>query len=652
MKKKTAPPPPLQLGVLERAIAALSPSWALSRHKTRTATALAGGYVGAGYSERLAYWQPGIYDADGSTVRDLRELRARSRDLVRNSPIAAGAIETHVTHVVGSGLTLQSRIDADTLGLDDDAAAAWQSATERRWRLWACSTLCDAGDELTFAEQQDLALRTKLESGDTFVVLARIERVGWPFTMALQVIEADRVCNPGFAADSSAMVAGIERSAAGAPVAVHICSQHPGAMIAIGVQTWTRIALRGGSGRRNVLHLKRKLRPGQARGVPELAPIIGTLKQMARYSDAEIDAAVNAAAQAVFVKMDPDSFAELFDDEAQNALISSASRWDGTLRSGSAVNLLPGESIEAPALGRPNPNFDPFMSAFMRFVGIGLNIPHEVLSKSFQASYSASRAALLDAWRTFGVRRSQHASQLCQPVYEEWLADEVAAGAIAAPGFFADAAIRSAWCGSAWSGDGPGALDPLKEANAARVRLELGITTLADETVAYDGGDWEQNTRQRVREVEERVEGGLQAPIAFAPGAVPVQPLPAGPMAPADPAGPMDPAEPGTDIEDETRAPGEALEDAPSRVDEPSLTAAILALAARPHAVQPIHITVEGSTINNPPQQINVAGPTIQVEPPQVHVAAAAQLPAPPAQAMKYLIKRDAEGVILGIERA
>ncbi len=539
----------LQPGLLDRFIERVAPSWALSRHRARVTMAASGGYVGAGYSERMAYWQPGVADADGDSVRDLRELRARSRDLVRNSPIAAGAIETKCTYVIGGGLTMQSRIDAKLLGLDADQSSEWQTRTEARFRLWAESTFCDVYDEQTFAEQQDLTQRTRSESGDALVVLAKKPRAGWPFNLALQVIEADRVCNPNFAADSPTITQGLERDATGAAVAVHICSHHPGSPMAGGAATWSRVALRGASGRRNALLIKRKLRPSQTRGIPMLAPIIGTLKQMTRYSDAEIDAAVNAAAQAVFVKMDPDAFDELFDEDSKGGLIDQAKRCDGTLRSGAAVNLLPGESIESPALGRPNPNFDPFMTAFMRFVGIGLNIPHEVLSKAFQSSYSAARAALMDAWRTFSIERAWFASKFCQPVFEEWLADDVAAGFTHAPGFFADPAIRAAWCRTQWSGDGPGALDPLKEANAAGRRMELGITTLADETVAYDGGDWEQRHQQRTREKHEREEAGLEASVnAGVRPSAPQPPLDVAELGDDDPADPA--GDPPADIAD------------------------------------------------------------------------------------------------------
>lgn len=508
-----------RLTLIDRALGALG------LQRAPAIQANVGSYASAGYSERLMHWQPGVRDADSDAVRDLRELRARSRDLVRNSPIAGGAQETQVTHIVGSGLSMQSRVMVDVLGLSPEAAARWQADVERRFGLWADSELCDASREQTFYELQDLALRTQLESGDAFAALVQVSDApgDWPYSLAVQIIEADRVSNPGGKVDTPQLTAGIERNAAGAAIAAHVCNRHPGSFTSLAGATWSRVEFRGRqSGRRNLLHLKRKLRPGQSRGIPALAPIIATLKQMARYSDAEIDAAVNAAAQAVFVRMDPNAFTELFDEDAQDTIVQKGMGWDGGLRAGRAVNLLPGESVESPELGRPNPNFDPFMTAFMRFVGIGLNIPAEVLSKHFQSSYSAARAALLDAWRTFNIRRKWLASRFCQPIFEEWLADEVAAGRIAAPGFFADPMVRAAWCAATWSGDGPGALDPLKEAKAMRERLDIGVTTLAEETVAHDGGDWETKHRQRSREVADRVRDGLQPPaVAPQPTAAP-----------------------------------------------------------------------------------------------------------------------------------
>lgn len=530
--KKQLPPP----NFVERALAVFAPKAAGDRYKTRIgAFTGGGGYSGAGYQERLAYFQPGIGDSDADSLRDLRELRARSRDLVRNSSIAGGAIETQVSNVVGSGLRLISRVDADTLGMDQDAAEEWQDKVEREFCLWAESEFADAYGQQTWPELQDLAFRTHLESGDAFVVLAQIKRPNWPHALALQIIEADRVSNEGWVADTDKCTAGIEMDDNHSPIAYWICNRHPGRYISPTDFKWKRIEARGKSGRRNVLHLMRKLRPGQTRGIPALAPIIETLKQLDRYSMAEVDAAVNSAVFALFVKMDPDTFTDTFDDSAQKAIIDNAKRWDGTVKSGAAINLLPGEEVNSPSMGRPNPNFDPFVNAVLTQIGMALNIPKEVLTKHFQSSYSAARAALLDAWRTFKIRRQWLAQKFCQPVYEEWLADAVATGRISAPGFFADPAIRKAWSGAQWTGDGPGAIDPLKEVQAAQARVDMGLTTLAEEISAYDGGDWDDKHREAVRITNERIEDGLQAPNLAAPGSpgAPAMPTNAPARAPA-----------------------------------------------------------------------------------------------------------------------
>lgn len=504
------------LPLIERMIQAISPSWALARHKDRIAIAATGGYVGASYRESLAYFQPGTGDADSDSIADLPELRARSRDLTRNSPVAEGAIETDVSHVVGTGLTLQCRVDAEALGITAEQATKWQKNTERLFLMWAESELSDSAGEQNFYEQQDLAYRTARESGDGFVVLAQKKRPNWPFKLALQVIEADRVSNPDFAADSETLVAGKERAADGEVLAFHICSRHPGAGVDSGKATWARVEVRGAkSGRRNVLHLMRKKRPGQSRGIPALAPIIETVKQLTRYSSAEVDAAVNSAVNAVFTQMDHEAFSDTFDGDAQKEIVNRALGWDGDISGakGRAINLLPGETISSPTPGRPNPNFDPFFNAVLQQIGMALDIPHEVLTKRFQSSYSAARAALLSFWRTVKIRRTWFASKFCQRVYEEWLADAVADGLIAAPGFFADPLVRHAWSRTTWSGDGPGALNPLDEANAAEKRLAIGLTTLDEEIVAYDGGDWETKHAAAVRIREARIADGLdQAP--------------------------------------------------------------------------------------------------------------------------------------------
>jgi len=528
MAQRSAPPIPQN--ILDKAIAYIAPRMAAQRAQARVALALAGGYTGARIDRAaLAAWRTSAGSPDSDVIADLPMLRQRSRDLERNAPVAASVVNTTTSHVVGTGLSCNPQIDAEFLGLSEEQATVWQLDTRRKFKAWAESKDCDLSRYLNFYGLQDLALRSTLSSGDVFVVTPRVARSGKKPKLALQLVEADRVCNPNATQDTDTLTDGIEHSpTTGEAIAYQVCDQHPGDL-RNAKRTWTRIAARGDqSGRRNVLHLFRQLRPGLRRGVPILAPVIEPLKQLTRYTDAELSAAVTSGLFSVFFKMDPDAFEELFDDDAQGAYIDKAGKWSGALESGKAINLLPGEEPITVNPGRPNAQFDPFVQSCMRQIGMTIGIPYEVLVMHYQSSYSAARGALLMAWRLFLSWRDWLASNMCQPVYELWLADEVANGAIAAAGFFADDVVRHAWCSAQWVGDGPGSIDPSKEVDAAKKRVALGISTLQAESILHDGVDWETKHRQSIKETQAREEAGLPPPgqDAQPPAPEPAEPPP------------------------------------------------------------------------------------------------------------------------------
>ena len=515
-----------QQNVVDKVVAYFSPATAVNRTHSRNQLALSGGYTGARIDKaQLARWLPTGGSPTTDVVRDLPMLRARSRDQMRNAPVALGALNTTVSHVVGTGLTYTPAIDAKFLGLTQEQAEAWQNDTKRRFKTWAESTDCDVARQLDFYGLQELSFRAMLESGDCAVLTPRLARSGKTPVLALQLLEADRLCNPNKNANTPTLVDGMEIDAGtGELLAVHVAHHHPGDYR--GSNTWTRVATRGGAtGRRNVLMLFKPLRPGQLRGVPWIAPILEPLKQLGRWSDAELNAAVISGLNATFVTMDPDAFDSLYDEDAQGAIINNASKWSGEMESGQVVNLLPGEGIESPTPGRPNPAFDPFWTAMVRQIGMALEMPYEVLVMHFQSSYSAARAALLMAWKAFRGKRDLLAKLLCQPVLELWLADEVAEGRISAPGFFTSDVVRAAWCAAIWTGDGPGSIDPAKEVDAARKRVELGVSTKQAESILHDGVDWEQKHEQRVKEINAEKRDGIYVPPAGSP-VMPLAPQP------------------------------------------------------------------------------------------------------------------------------
>lgn len=515
------------MNILDKTIAIFSPRRALQRATARKAL----DFMNLGYSRHGASTRKksliGMISTPGSPdddiVENIQKLSERSRDLFMGTPIATGALKTIRTNVIGAGLRLNASIDYEYLGVSSEAADAWEVNTEREFRMWADSVNCDAGRRLTFGQLQGLALISALMDGDVFATLPIKERQGVVYDLRIALIEADRVCNPETAGGSSKanILGGIEIDEYGESIACYIAKHNPFSSDASNQNEWHRVEFFGkDTGRPNVLHIAQDWeRPGQRRAVPLLAPVIETLKQLGRYTEAELMASVVAGMFTVFVKSqtpqtplgtgaipiteqvdvdDPDSY---------------------ELGNGAIVGLGDDEDITVANPGRNNAAFDGFVTSVCRQIGVALELPYELLIKHFTSSYSASRAALLEAWKMFRMRRVWMVQTFNQPIYEEWLAESVAKGRIEAPGFFDDPAIRAAWCGAEWYGPSQGYLNPLNEANAAKVRIEEEISTREREAAEFSGQSWEDVHPVRAREeAQRRRDKTIRKPDEFSAG--------------------------------------------------------------------------------------------------------------------------------------
>lgn len=463
-------------------------------------------------SDVLRNFIPKPYDQDTIISRDLQYLRSRSQDLYRNAPIATGAIHTKINNIVGTGLKLQSRLDREKLSwLSSDDADLLERQIESEWNMWSGSPDCDLERISNFSQIQEIAARTCFVSGDVFAVLPGVVLKTSPYRLKIQLIDPDRVCNPTGVRDSKSMVMGVERDQYGVPLAYHIRSTHPGSQLTR-EQKWIRyLAFGAKTGRRSALHLHRPLFPGQSRGFPELAPVITLVKQLTRYTDTEVSAAVVSAFFAVFIKTPTGT--------GMNGPVGVPGTTQPnqdqsiTMDGVNILNLQDGEDISTASPGRPNAAFEKFVEAVLQQIGVALELPFEILRAHFSSSYSASRAALLEAQKAFRSRRQWMADSFCQPIYEAWFDEAVALGRIVAPGYLdGDYAVRSAYLGSEWVGPSFGNIDPLKEVKAAQLRIDVGLSTIASESAAM-GSDFDVNHVQRAKEVKMRREAGLEGEL-------------------------------------------------------------------------------------------------------------------------------------------
>lgn len=436
-------------------------------------------------------------------------LRQRSRMLVMGAPLAKSAINTNRTNVVGNGLRLKSTINRQALGLSVEQAEEWQKKTEAEFELWASrKNACDATGMNDFYGIQQLCLVSWLSSGDVFALIKRYEATKLqPYSLRLHIIEADRVRTPvdamnhvylnqivGKTKNGNKIYDGVEINNNGMVEAYHVANTYPYELIAEKTE-YTRVKAYGDkTGLPNILHIMESERPDQYRGVPYLAQVIEPLLQTRRYTDAEIMSAVIQSFYTAFIVTDADAnempFNEAIGDDA-----GEISTDDNEYEMGpGTINIMkPGEDIKLAAPTHPNNGFDKFMRAMCEQIGAALEIPADLLLKSFNSSYSASRAALLEAWKAFKMRRVWLTNDLCKPVYEIWLTEAVALGRIVAPGFLTDPIIRQAYLQSEWIGPSQGQLDPTKEISAAVMAIENGLSTHEQESIKLNGSQYTTN---------------------------------------------------------------------------------------------------------------------------------------------------------------
>ena len=410
--------------ILDRAIMTMAPVHAAKRAAARVAlSVIKSGYGSYGANLTKKSMRGWMYHG-GSTKEDIEDnidiLQQRSRDAYMGIPTATAALKTMRTNVVAGGLMPAPQLDSDYLGLDETAVEKLQAQFVREFALWADTPVCDAERMDNFYQLQQLAFLSYLMNGDTIALLPMKHQAGAPYDLRVRLIEADRVCSPdGFdrlmpctvqGYEVQSIVQGVETDADGMVTAYWICNRHPlgsnSAVDAAGL-TWQRVEAYGDTtGRRNVLHIMSRERIGQRRGVPLLAPVLESLKQLGRYTDAEITAAVISAMFTVFVKSQNPSdgrpFGEMIPAEE---LIDNADQSSIELGPGAIIDLNPGEEVQFADPKHPNTGYDDFTNATIRLIGAGLEIPPEVMMKQFTTSYSAARGALNEFWRTCSMQR-------------------------------------------------------------------------------------------------------------------------------------------------------------------------------------------------------------------------------------------------------
>ena len=469
--------------------------------------------VNSGYSHHGASrskpaflrWHASSKSSHEDISRNVEILRERSRDLYAGGgPLGRGAIDRLVLNVIGSGLKLNVRCDANLLGMSDDELSEWSARVESEFDYYASSKFCDYSGMLNFYELQALAFKSVLLDGECLMVMPARKKKNFPYSTSIMLIEADRLRNPPSKPAGVMIDEGVELNREGVPCAYWIANRNPKSELHNQpLIEYKRVPIYDADGTRNIYHLMTPERIGQHRGVPFLSPVIEQLKQLSRYTDAELMAAVVSGMYAIFFEHPVREEGAIGEEEYASEQGIEIPGLDGLAQGamyGAVMDLPEGVKPVGISPGRPNQNFSMFVESLVHQIGGALGIPSELLFLHFTASYSASRGALLEAWKLFKYWRIWLANNFCQPVYEEFLNEAVKLGRISAQSYFADDYHSKLYSWSEWVGSSQGQLNPVQEVQASILKVENGFSTYQRETSELTGGDYQLNAQQLKRE--------------------------------------------------------------------------------------------------------------------------------------------------------
>lgn len=431
--------------------------------------------------------------------KNLGKLRERSRDLYMSESLIASIIDTRVNGVVGAGLTLDAQIDAQALGLGDEEASVIERSIERGFRRW-CTNAGYNGE--SFDEIARLVEQSILLSGDCAVEVLVNPELG---QLRLRVIEGDLVSTPDQMSTDQNIMCGVQFSSTKREVGYWIANAYKYNTDGFEV-TYRRYPLfmAGFQGvgdlwiapKRGVLLVRSTAkRPGQVRGLPIVAGVMGNLKQLSRYKEAELDAAVVSAKAAMVIthpNVDTDAYADALADGDVDALQPMEPI---ALGNGTVVDLENGAQIQSFNPQRPNANAPAFIQEWERQICSGCGMPRGIATMSMDSSYNAARGELLQADVTYRVDRASLVRQLLRPIYNTWL--DLNAQSLGLKDYYTSREARTAWRNAEWIGEQLPSLDPEKEINAATKRVALNVSTLARESQLFTGMDIVANIRQR-----------------------------------------------------------------------------------------------------------------------------------------------------------
>jgi hypothetical protein len=463
-------------------------------------------------------------------------LRARSWKAYMDSEVAQTIFKKFTLWVIGSGLKLQAEpnkiiLESEKISIDKQY---FNELTEARFSIFCDSKDADYSGMKNLHQISEEAFLNSKIGGDVLVIL-RYENG----SMTVQLVDGAHVVSPlgnyenRNETELSHLESNIKRG-----VEVDEKGQHVAYWVETGFDKIERIPARNEYGLVTAfLVYGMRYRIDNMRGIPLTSAVMQTLAEMDRYKEATIGAAEESAK--VVYTIEHQAFSD-----GSNPLVGEFKRARGAAAddipvdsAGNAIATKVAATTHKQTYNMPNGAsmksfnshkelyFKDFYTTHINLVCSTVGIPPNVAMSLYDGNYSSSRAAIKEWEHTLNVNRKDFYFQFYSHVYAFWLDIEILKDKIQAPGYLAarirgNKSVLNAYRCARFVGASVPHIDPLKEVQAARLKLgatgdNMPLSTLEQETESLNMGEADANMEQYAEELAESMRLGITPKVFY-----------------------------------------------------------------------------------------------------------------------------------------
>ncbi len=455
------------MNVLDSMISFLSPKWGTEREAWRKYGEEIRNYDAAGYGNGSANWRVVNQSAEWTDRYSRETVRARARDLERNSDMLNSVISAFKRNVFGDGYTLTPKTKDETI--DETLKIAW--------KRWCKKQNCDVTCTQSFNQLMRMCVQRKKIDGGIFI-LKRYTNQGFiPFQV--QTVEVDELDISQIQPKNqeNKVVGGIEYNKWNRPVGYWFRQYDID-----GSQILNPFYVEA----KDVIFYFSKRRPSQIREMSDLSQTITRIRDVNEFMTAVSVKERIAACLAVFIKKtDPSG------SQGRNRRISADGKpvYEGkSIVPGMIRELAPGDGIETVNPSSQATDAAKYTKLMQHMISAGQGLSYEATSRDMsETNYSSARQGMIEDGLTYAEEK-ELLLEVMDEIYETFVISCALAGIINVKDFWEH---KEKYLTHKWTEAPKKWIDPAKEATANKIAISTGQKTF-QEISSENGRDWKE----------------------------------------------------------------------------------------------------------------------------------------------------------------